>query len=706
MPRKIDKMSFAHLRQSDYSLLEHMFQSEQQRNDVLADLIAYLCMWHPNRWIDEEKLYLLGRDIDVICTHDFRDAVANTVREQVPDRVAKAFMTGFNRRVANRREVKRPPALSQLEKLASRLEREADSKAEADIERILGRYLAFTEGGGDPGPLIVALSRIGDILVNVRGPMRPWAATLTRRLVQEGLKWATDSDRLWGLWGRSLAKMGAFEASEIVYWEALRRFPWNMYLRSRLILVLRRQKDKRDQARRLATESFRMFPDSGAIAVQLALLLAQSRSAADVAAAIDILSERIRAVDNLVYETSTLASILADAAANSLLTDRQLTMIVQRLRQKPQLLGGISHRLLTDHKAFAVARSLWSKRVADVKDDAISWSQWAKALAASGRKTDVDQAVRTLRQAMSTFNDHPGIRNHLARLLVSTGAPEDRKEAIELLRETMTIDPEDIYAPVQLAESLVLSGDPAERREAISLLEKVMLMDPGNQYAKGLLEHILRTPEGTPVTIEMPEEGSTERSQDEELAEIEEARIGPADLIPQDVVKLGVARRLRFRVENGSETEKQAALDEVRELVRDAPFAYAKLLAIRQGIWSEEEQTAPGFAFAFERALRRRDAQVLDNLSERFPRLAALSIVAKAILGDPASVAKIANLISADEEELHPAARALRRRMRPHLTAIEGGASPEEVVMKNRRDILEALYDANESALYEPALAA
>lgn len=420
---------------------------------------------------------------------------------------------------------------------------------------------------------------------------------------------------------------------------------------------------------------------------------------------IDILSERIRTADRLAYETSALASVLVDAAASNLLTDKQLSLVVQRLREKPQLLGGISHYLLTHHKAFAVAQRLWSLRVGEVEDDAISWSQWAKAFAASGSKTAINQAVQILREAISKFHEHPSIRNHLAKLLVSTGAREDRKEALELLRETMKIAPEDIYARFQLAEALALSGDPAERQEAINLLEKAMSMDARKQYIKELFELILRTPEGTPITTKVTAEDSIEVSEDEELGEIAEENIDPAELIPADVVKLGTARRLRFKIENGLESEKKAALQEVHDLFRDAPFAYAKLLAIRQGIWSPEQAT-PIFAFAFERALRDRDEQSLENLSERFPRLAALSIVAKAILGDSASAAKIANLISADEKALHPAARALRRRMWPHLTVIKGGASVENILMENRDEVLEALYDANEAALYEPARAA
>jgi tetratricopeptide (TPR) repeat protein len=705
-------MLFAHLRHSDEVLLEKTLLDEQGRDDVLAELLAYLLMWAPDQWIDEEKIYFLGKDIARICPSDFRNTLIEEVRKRVPAAVANIFLAGFERPAAKADRVTRPPALTQLGKLLSRLKNEIGPPIEPAVEAIVNRYIAFAESGGDPGPLVNAIGQIGGTLVNVSGPMRPWAANLTRRLVQKGLKWAPDSERLWGLWGRSLAKAGAFEAAELVYWNAIRQFPWNPYLRSQLIEVVKRQR-KFGDALSLAWESFQIFPDSPFITVQLAILLGQSKDGDSISKAINILSARIERIAKVVLETSALASILANAAEANVLADRDIELVVSRLRKKPQLLGAMSHRLINDHKAFNLVQRLWRRRVALAPNDAITRSQLAKAYVSSGSEADMAEALRILWAARRDFPENTSIRSYLARLLALTGGSEGRDEGIQLLRDTMTIV-EDIHTIIQLAELLALRGSPTDRQEAVSLLQQTLVMDPHNKYARNLLASILRTLDGTDIPTEVTSDGTDIPTEvaiekpiqifdDEELTHVEEHEFSLEEVIPANIAKWGAARRLRFKLDNGSDAEKKAALEGVRQMLQDAPFAYAKLLAVRQGIWNEEGSGMNAFSFAFERALRDHDQSTLKILSERFPRLSALTIVAQAMFGDTLSAAKIANLMSAEDEALHPAARALKRRIRPHLALIEGGASPERVVAERKSEILLALYDASESALYERA---
>jgi hypothetical protein len=270
----------------------------------------------------------------------------------------------------------------------------------------------------------------------------------------------------------------------------------------------------------------------------------------------------------------------------------------------------------------------------------------------------------------------------------------------------MKIDPDDIYARNQLAEILTANGGREDRQEAIVLLKGTIENKPSDGYAHGLLELIQKTPEGTPVSIELAVEEPNEISEDEELAVVEGVGIEPTQLIPDNIAKWGATRRLRFKLDNGSGTEKKAALKQVTEMLQDGPSAYVKLLAVRQGVWVENGDQVTGFAFAFERALREQDQVTLEMLSERFPRLIALTIVARAIFGDKQSVAKIANLMSVDDFSLHPAARALKRRMVPHLALIRGGQPVEIVLTERKNEIIAALHDANEAALPEPAIAA
>ncbi len=68
-------------------------------------------------------------------------------------------------------------------------------------------------------------------------------------------------------------------------------------------------------------------------------------------------------------------------------------------------------------------------------------------------------------------------------------------------------------------------------------------------------------------------------------------------------------RRLRFRLKAVPDPAAASdALAELRQLFDEDPtFAYAELLAVRQGIWHTESTAVPSFAAAFEEALREED---------------------------------------------------------------------------------------------------
>lgn len=77
-----------------------------------------------------------------------------------------------------------------------------------------------------------------------------------------------------------------------------------------------------------------------------------------------------------------------------------------------------------------------------------------------------------------------------------------------------------------------------------------------------------------------------------------------------------------------------AAAEKLRAILKIEPeLAYAKLLASRYGLWTSRDDAMPGFAVAFEQALKDGDLAMLDRLASSMPRLRALTMVAKAIFG-------------------------------------------------------------------------
>jgi hypothetical protein len=163
---------------------------------------------------------------------------------------------------------------------------------------------------------------------------------------------------------------------------------------------------------------------------------------------------------------------------------------------------------------------------------------------------------------------------------------------------------------------------------------------------------------------------------------------------------------LRFRAGSSDAATRDAALAEVQAILRDDPsFAYAELLAARHGLWRADSDALPGFAVAFEQALADGDRSRLEDLARRQPRLDALTLVARAVLGDETACWLVRTLLTTPPapEEARPVA-ILRASLRPILAAANDEPMPQRIA--NHRDaILRRLYDANEAALADPIAA-
>jgi hypothetical protein len=168
-------------------------------------------------------------------------------------------------------------------------------------------------------------------------------------------------------------------------------------------------------------------------------------------------------------------------------------------------------------------------------------------------------------------------------------------------------------------------------------------------------------------------------------------------------VRNGTLRRLRFRLDHPeSAAASQDAFAEVQAALRDDPtFAYAQLLAVRQEIWRADPNTLPSFAVAFEQALADADKARLQGLAERHPRLVALILVARALLGDEDAAWAADALLrkSPAMDEARPVT-ILRAALRPILDRTDG-LSPLEALVANDNVVRHALHDANEAGLGE-----
>jgi len=357
-----------------------------------------------------------------------------------------------------------------------------------------------------------------------------------------------------------------------------------------------------------------------------------------------------------------------------------------------------------------------------------------------------DDAEALLRDTIAAFPQNTVARSQLATLLAETLHRPDDAEA--LLRDTIAAFPQNTVARNQLAE-LMISADRLTEAEAVvdaafaagAADEATYALRARLQSHRGLVQDatatvrdgLARSPanavlqdyqrilaSGRPLRLlasaaqphprlAVPRQEGGARDVADKDGPLGENVLGDATLEGNEVGTDGVGlddarrygrlRQLRARAEANDPAVRQAALDEVRVILRDDPaFAYAGILAVRFGAAGAND-ALPSFAVAFEQALAQGDRLRLEALARQQPRLQALTLVARAMLGDDSAAWLVDALLKApaDRHEARPVA-LLRAGLKTLLTAANDVPAPQ-AILRHRDAILRHLYDANEASL-------
>jgi len=330
------------------------------------------------------------------------------------------------------------------------------------------------------------------------------------------------------------------------------------------------------------------------------------------------------------------------------------------------------------------------------------------------------EAEALLRDTVAAFSENAVARTQLATLLAETLHRPAEAEA--LLRDTIAEFPEDAFPRNQLAELLIAGGRPAEaeavvdaaftdqsanevtfavrarlqshkgaRDEAMATLREGIMQFPSNPVLRDYERHLAG---GRPLRLERAATTSQNRQPPPPLADT------PRQPEADDTLRFGTLRRLRFRVDSAGPTERQAALDEVRAILREnETFAYAQVLAARYLPEQADGGALPNFAVAFEQALAQSDRTRLEQLARTQPRLEALTLVARAVLGDENAAWMVEALLKAPPARREPRAVSFLRASLAPLLAAPGDMSWPQRMAANGNTIRRHLYDANEASL-------
>lgn len=341
----------------------------------------------------------------------------------------------------------------------------------------------------------------------------------------------------------------------------------------------------------------------------------------------------------------------------------------------------IRNKKIISQESSAWASQLARKALAYEPFNPIAWGLWRDALFSGGA---YDAAIALGWDTVRRIPDDPLMRNELAEILIACG---QWAEAKALLDSSLQSGAFDVVTYAILARIAANKGDLVAARNRV---EEGLTIDQGD----AILLHMRKFLDGNkslPLVA-----GSRQRT-------LEAIATSQDDPTLAELVRGGNLRWLRQRLQSDS-----SALAELKQILSNDPtFAYAQILAVRYGIWHSEKDTLPGFAIAFEQALASEDSERLKALGEQMPKLEALILLARALLGDADAATqldkKLRSPSSVDDER---AIGVIRSNYRPVLELIDGGAPPVEAIAKHADRLRIAVYDTNEAMAAPTLLAA
>ena len=322
------------------------------------------------------------------------------------------------------------PAYARRGNLLKRLKQEKFQDILPDIRKLITEYERYAEATGDADYLVKTAC-------NFSGRLLKKAPLYALELARTANRWQPSNSVSWSLLARALEKLYKDELAEIIYWEAIRRFPENVRLRNQLSeLFVRPRVGRQDVAEKLFWETMDRFPDNEVCRNALAKLLAKSG--------------REKEAENIFWETM----------------DRFPDNEVCRVALA---------ELLAKNGRDKEAEDILRKTMDRFPDNEVCRNALAELLAKSGREKEAENIFR---ENMVRFLKDEVCRNALAELLVKSGR---EKEAEDILRKTMDRFPNDKVCRVALAELLAKSG---KKKEAKDIFRETMVCFPDNKVCR------------------------------------------------------------------------------------------------------------------------------------------------------------------------------------------------------------------------------
>jgi tetratricopeptide (TPR) repeat protein len=308
-----------------------------------------------------------------------------------------------------------------------------------------------------------------------------------------------------------------------------------------------------------------------------------------------------------------------------------------------------------------------------------AWALWRDALATEGH---LEAAELIGWETIRRFPENPQWRTQLALLFV--GAFGRHQEAEELLKETIGLFPNDVVAQNQLAlllanqrgrsreaETLlwevmrkfpkdskgilaahtqlanVVGRDPTRLKEAITILQQALVIEPTNNIAMEMKRRFEHGRTSLPPPSATPSEPSSAQP------------VG--GILPANIAVSARMRRVLFRVRTTASAAHEAALQEIKTMLReDENLAYARYVAAATGVGelTIDDTLLP---VAFLAAGSEGSTETLKPILERSRGLEGVIIsLASASRGDEEAAMRLKAWLAEPANDLSPRDHGLR----------------------------------------------
>lgn len=173
-----------------------------------------------------------------------------------------------------------PPSVEERKDIEHRLSAgEPLASLSGDLERLMGRHVAYAEATGDSHFVVRTACNLGSRLLDA-APDR--SLTFARLAV----RWEPGNPHGWTLWAEALVRLERGNLAEFVFWEAIRRFPDDAVSRGALADLLAGM-GRSSEAEALYRETIRRFPDEAVSWTALGHLLLDQRRFDEAGKAVD-----------------------------------------------------------------------------------------------------------------------------------------------------------------------------------------------------------------------------------------------------------------------------------------------------------------------------------------------------------------------------------------------------------------------------------